>query len=259
MKTVLHVSAKPAHYNKESKSYDAFNDDNSKIINNTIEYILKRYQVKSVFDLTCGTGSQVFYLSERGYDVVGSDINLKMLNIAKKKAQQKNIAIKFIKGDMRTTIAGHFDAVVTIFNAIGHLTKSDFEKAIKNIYNNLKNSGIYIFDIFNLAYLLDADNITNLTIDWQRMIDNKKIREIQFSTIDEEGTLASYDLYCTQEGTQKPRFSRSFQTLQVYTREQLKKMLEENGFEVLSQSAIDGSEIIENESDRILTVARARA
>jgi hypothetical protein len=50
---------------------------------------------------------------------------------------------------MRTLKIGLFDAVITISNAVGHLTKAGFEKAMRSINKNLKEGGIYIFDIFN--------------------------------------------------------------------------------------------------------------
>lgn len=53
MKLLLHKSAKPSHYNKEAKSYDAFNEASSKPINQLIETILKKHGVKTVLDLTC--------------------------------------------------------------------------------------------------------------------------------------------------------------------------------------------------------------
>jgi SAM-dependent methyltransferase len=49
----------------------------------------------------------------------------------------------------------YFDAVITIFNAVGHLTKSGFEKAIRNIHRNLNAGGIYVFDILNLEAMTD--------------------------------------------------------------------------------------------------------
>lgn len=49
---------------------------------------------------------------------------------------------------MRDIKVGSFDAVITIFNAVGYLTKKGFEKAMRNIYNNLNNNGLYVFDIF---------------------------------------------------------------------------------------------------------------
>jgi ubiquinone/menaquinone biosynthesis C-methylase UbiE len=71
--------------------------------------------------------------------VIGSDINTKMLKIAREKSKKKKLDISFIKGNMRSINVGVFGAVITIFNSIGHLTKLDFEKAIRNRGNNLKD------------------------------------------------------------------------------------------------------------------------
>ncbi len=133
-----------------------------------------------------------------------------MLNIAKNKAKKEKLNIKFIQGDMRTTKVGKFDAVITIFNAVGHLTKHDFESAMQNIHANLNDGGRYIFDIFNLSYLLKDDNITKLTIDWQTKSENTTAREIQYSTISYDGVLASYDIYHEQRGSNKPKIANAF-------------------------------------------------
>ncbi|MDF1678860.1 MAG: methyltransferase domain-containing protein [Legionellaceae bacterium] len=252
----VHVSALASHYNKESAHYDAFNEEGSVASNQLIEQLLKQHQVKTVLDLTCGTGSQVFYLLQRGYKVTGVDINEKMLAIAQNKAEQKNLSVEFLLGDMRTTEVGQFDAVVTIFNAIGHLTKSDFKKALGNIQSNLHESGLYIFDIFNLDFLLQGDNITKLTMDIQKQDGDVLAREVQYSTINEAGTLASYDIYHRQKGHDEPEISTSFQTLQVYSASQLKALLKEAGFEVLEICSIDGTQLIEEETERLLVVAR---
>jgi len=251
-----HSSAKSTHYDKFSKNYDKFNEEKSQIINQVIEKILKEHSIKSVLDMTCGTGSQVFFLNKLGYEVVGSDISLSMLEIARNKAQEKNLNIKFLEGDIRTFEAGKFDAVITIFNAIGHLTKSDFEKAICNIHNNLKPGGLYIFDINNLDYLLLENNITKLTIDWQKKTDSKIIRDVQYSTINKDGILASYTINSEQENNQDPKILHSEQTLQIYNAQQLKDILEQNGFKVIDQLNTNGSKFIENKTDCILTVAK---
>ena len=57
MTQVTHQSAKETHYDKGAEKYDTFNEENSKTINATIETILGKYGVKTVLDLTCGTGS----------------------------------------------------------------------------------------------------------------------------------------------------------------------------------------------------------
>ena len=202
MKSLSHTSAKPSHYDFAAAHYDGFNEKNSKPINQLIDRILKKYGTKSVLDLTCGTGSQVFWLAKRGYEVVGADINSKMLAVAKCKARETKLPVKLLLGDIRNLEVGKFDAVVSIFNAVGHLTKVDFEKAIRNIRNNLKIGGLYVFDIFNLNYLSEHDHIKKLTIDWQQVSGRTTCREIQYSTIDKNGTLASYTTSHVQKGSQ---------------------------------------------------------
>lgn len=137
MSTVIHLSAKAPHYDKEAKTYDLFNENNSIQINQTIEKILRKYKVKTVLDLTCGTGSQVFWLAKCGYTIVGSDININMLKIAKAKSKKEKLQLKFIKSDMRTALLGQFDSIITIFN---NLTNRKFLNLFKHYKFITQNS-----------------------------------------------------------------------------------------------------------------------
>lgn len=256
MKHVSHKTATSSDYDKEAESYDAFNEKHSALINQIIEKILTKYNVKSVLDLTCGTGSQVFWLAQRGFNVIGSDFNAKMLKVAKQKAEKEKQDILFIKGDMRTVQVGEFDAVITIFNSIGHLTKPDFEKALHNIRSNLKKDGLYIFDIANLTYFLKDNNITDLTVDWLTTVGDTHFRDIQYSIVNTEGILAFYTTSIVQKDSEDPKISKSLKTLQIYTATQLQEILNKNGFKVLEQCDIDGSKFFEDRTDRILTIAQ---
>lgn len=253
---VKHTSAFASHYDQQAKHYDEFNEALSAKINKLIVKILHEHKVKSVLDLTCGTGSQVLWLAKCNFEVVGVDINSKMLALAKRKAKQQNLSLRFEPGDMRTSKVGQFDAGLTIFNSIGHLTKEDFDLAIKNIHTNLKPGGLYIFDIINLEYLLHENNITKLTIDWQKKTGDTTVRKIQYSTIAKNGVLASYDIYYEQIGDDQPKITRATQTLQIYSSDQLKMLLRHNGFEVIKQFDVDGVTLRPQKSERIVTVAR---
>ena len=80
-----HTTATTSHYDKAAKYYDVFNEERSKPINMAIERILKQHQVTNVLDFACGTGLQVFWLAQSGFQVSGIDINNKMLEIAHNK------------------------------------------------------------------------------------------------------------------------------------------------------------------------------
>lgn len=103
---IKHISTSPTHYDKEAKHYDAFNEALSVQINQLIEQILQESNVKTVLDLTCGTGSQVFWLADQGFDVFGIDINETMISIARQKANEKGLPLHFELGDMRNSKVG---------------------------------------------------------------------------------------------------------------------------------------------------------
>lgn len=258
MNLLKHTTAKASYYNTRAQRYDEFNENNSRAINTLLEKILKEHHVATVLDLTCGTGSQVFWLSSAGFEIVGSDISRSMLKVAKQKAKLKRLKIKFLQGDCSTIHVGNFDAAITIFNSIGHLTCEDFKITIKNINRNLNPGGLYIFDIFNLDYLKTSDNITRLTMDRMTTSNGNKLREIQFSTISDDGILASYSTYVYQDGHSSPtKVSKGYEnTLQVYSSSELQEILKESGFVVLAQTDINGDAFSKETSEQILTIAK---
>ena len=258
MEILKHKTAHASYYDTRAEHYDEFNENNSRGINSLLEKILKEQNASSILDLTCGTGSQVFWLAERGFKVVGSDISHSMLNIAKEKAARKNLEIRFLEADCRMVNAGKFDAAITIFNSIGHLTREDFKLAIQNINSNLNPGGIYIFDIFNLDYLRAGNNITKLTGDWMTISGEKKLRKIQFSTISDDGILASYSTYIDQDANSSPtKISTGYENrLQVYSSSELADMLKESGFSILKQTDITGEKFSQENTERILTIAK---
>lgn len=246
----------PLEYSKLHEFYDALcaGDIDSK--NRVIEKLLKKHKVKTVLDLTCGTGSQVFWLAKHGFKVTGADFSLDLLQIAREKARKGKIAVPLLEGDMRTIKVGSFDAAITIFNAVGHLTKADFEKAMRNIYSNLKEGGVYVFDIINLGAMTDAA-VNDLAMDLRKTVQGTKIRNVQFSKLNRKtGRLTSYDQFTIKKGSEKPKLLKGKFTLQIYNAKELREMLSRNGFKTLGQYGIDGSKFLSRKTTNILTVAQ---
>ncbi|HEV2613856.1 MAG TPA: class I SAM-dependent methyltransferase [Gammaproteobacteria bacterium] len=247
----------PLEYNKLSEFFDVVGSSSANDVNRTVEKILKKYKVKTVLDLTCGTGSQVFWLTKHGYNVTGSDFSPPLLKIAKEKARKQKLNIKFLHGDMRNKKIGKFDAVITIFNAVGHLTKSGFEKAMRNIHKNLKPGGIYVFDIFNVD-AFNGKDLSDLDLSFSKRVGNTTLRSEQYSKLDKKKNhLVSYDHFSVQESAGKIKNYKSKFALQIYTGKELRDMLVRNGFNVLCQYDRDGSTFSAKKTKEILTVARA--
>jgi ubiquinone/menaquinone biosynthesis C-methylase UbiE len=249
----------PIEYQEKPEYFDAHNiNESTESKNALIEKLLKAQHVNTVLDMTCGTGSQVFYLVKRGYDVIGSDFSPALLEQARKKAAAEKLDLTFIDGDMRTLKVRQFDAVITIFNAIGHLTKAGFEKALQNIHANLKVGGVYIFDICNLQTITDL-TIADFAMDIETIVNGVKIRNVQHSEIDQKnGLLTSYDHYTILKEGCEPEIKTNRFSLQVYTATQLQTVLERNGFVIIHQYDMEGNDFITDKSLNILTVARKK-
>jgi SAM-dependent methyltransferase/heme-degrading monooxygenase HmoA/ribosomal protein S18 acetylase RimI-like enzyme len=247
----------PAEYQQIPEYFDKHNIcDDTELKNSVVEKLLDKQNVKNILDMTCGTGSQVFYLTKKGYKITGSDFSPELIKLARKKAKKQNLNIEFIDGDMRLLKAGFFDAVITMFNAIGHLNNKDFAKALKNIGKNLSENGIYIFDIFNLNAMSDKV-VEDLKMDQKFEIKNDKIQQIQYSTLDRKNAiLTSYDNYKIEDKLGKIKEINNEFSLQIYCAKELEKILANNGFRVLSFYDIYGKEFIEDKSLNIMVVAQ---
>ena len=247
----------PLEYQKLPEYFDAQNiHDDTDAKNSVIESILRQHKVNTVLDLTCGTGSQVFFLGKLSYKCTGVDFSPALLERARERAIKEKIDVKFIDGDMRTLKVGTFDAVISIFNAVGHLTKSGFAKAMRNIRDNLKDGGIYVFDILNLEAMTDQV-VAGLAYSIHKKVNCSQLYVVQCSTIDRDsGRLTSYDNYTIQKNADKPERFNNKSSLQLYTAKELREMLARNGFETLGQYGMDGSEFLDGKTTSILTVAR---
>lgn len=254
-----HKLGLPLEYQQIPEYFDAHNvNEKTAAKNALIEKLLKEQQVKTVFDMTCGTGQQVFYLAERGYEVVGSDLSPALIKIAHHKAKNAGKKITFLEGDVRTLQVEKFDAVITIFNAIGHLTKEDFEQALKNIHANLKDGGVYVFDIFNLQAIHDG-MINDFSMETENVVNDVKIRNVQHSEIDRRnGLLTSHDHYTIFKKDGEPEIRTNSFSLQIYTAEELEMLLFRNGFEIVHQYDMEGNDFVADKSLNILTVAKKK-
>ena len=75
---------------------------------------LKKYQVKKVLDLGCGSGWLSVFISKYGFDVTGVDIAKPAIELGKTWAQEDNATVNFLVGDLLNLPfkEGSFDAIV---------------------------------------------------------------------------------------------------------------------------------------------------
>jgi SAM-dependent methyltransferase len=115
-----------------------------------------------VLELGCGTGRITIPLAEKGFDITGLDILEPMLELAKKKAEEKEMNIKWVLADCRNFRLGKkFNLIFFPFSSIAHLHDLESIKACFScVKEHLTDEGRFIIDYFNprLDYLLRDPN-----------------------------------------------------------------------------------------------------
>lgn len=220
-------------FNSEAEYYDLFEKKNQLLFDKIIDFLVKIFKennVKKILDFTCGTGAQTIPLSQKGFDVVGIDIAEKLLEIAKAKNEGVSDA-KFYKGDVRNSRFGKFDAVISMLNSLGYLSKSDFSKALVNINNNLKLGGLFVFDNTNKD-CLDAGNfITDKMIDAAG--ENNGIKFVRFAESNydsKNGVITTKWSSAVQKGSTSPIKRAGVWKRQTYSNSEIEEIFNKAGF-----------------------------
>lgn len=95
----------------------------------------------SVLDAGCGTGRVAIELFRRGLDVVGVDIDSRMLEVARRKAPQ----IEWHLADIHTlSLDREFDAIVLAGNVMIFLTPGTEGEVLGNMARHLAANGVLI-------------------------------------------------------------------------------------------------------------------
>ena len=134
-------------YNELAKYTDiSWNKKNYEKEVKFIVNIFKKNKIKPklIYDVACGSGPHSKILLEKGFNVVGVDMNKGMINVAKRKVPK----LRIHQQDMRKlNMKKKTDCIITMFNAINHLSSyKDFEMMLKSYWKNLNDSGLVIFD-----------------------------------------------------------------------------------------------------------------
>jgi SAM-dependent methyltransferase len=250
---------KPYPYERTAPLYDLLVFDGpgeSVEMNRFLHRLFRRRGVETVLDLTCGTGAQAVGLARYGYRVTASDLSPAMLAEARRKA--RGLGVRFRCGDMTTLRAGRFDAAISIFNAVGHLEPERFAKAIRNVRANLKPGGTYVFDIFNLEYMRAGAFRDYEYIDLAKEQDGLHVVRFNDNRLDRErGVMHIRHRTIIQRGGAKPETLRETWDMQIYTADQIRGMLKENGFPRVRLHGGPGLPFSAKKSPFILAVAKS--
>ena len=221
-------------------------------------------------DLGCGTGNITLRLSQKGFDMIGVDSSLDMLDVAREKAERSGANILFLNQDMRSfELYGTVGAVFSSLDCMNYVTDSDDLKKVFELVNNyLDPGGIFVFDMnseYKLAHILGDNTYVSSDEDifysWEISFDEESRICTFYLTFFEkyEDLCETYDeerrenVYYTK--VLYERFDEVHEE-RAYSVDEIKKLLEDAGLEFLGAYDDLSFEPWKDDSERIFFIAR---
>lgn len=207
-----------------------------------------------LLDLGCGTGSMAVEMAERGFDVIGIDSSIGMLNEARQKAFESGKQILLLNQSMEDIdLYGTVDCAICVLDGINHL---DGEEQIKAAFDRvslfMNPGGAFAFDV-NTLYKhknILADNVYVYETDDVYCVWQNNYNEADGSV---DITL---DFFEEEDGAYY-RSEEGF-TERAYELSEIQNWLELSGFEIIGVYDDMTFDKIKDDSERVVFLAKKK-
>ena len=240
---------KTVAYTNLAEWFEYLNDDCD--YENWSQYLilkLQRFPLQTGLDVGCGGGWFTRAFQKQGYEMTGMDVSAEMLDVATRKAMQFGVKGNYVLGDITSKkLQKKYDFVTAINDCINYIPKTKLEKALKNVASGLKKGGIFLFDISSERKF--TQKIANIV----SVDDRDEVTYMAFNRLD--GDVATLEVSLFVKGT-ADTYTRHDEThvQYVYTVDEIRTALTENGFTLLETEGHLGEDI--HTADRICFLAK---
>lgn len=215
------------------KDWDTSVKWHARVIDKVIqEHISKSREEISLFDCSCGIGTQAIGLALLGYNVHATDLSPKAVVRAQREAERLDAVMTFGTADFRTLdkqVNGLFNVIITCDNSLPHLIEeSDLLLTIQNISSKLKTGGLFLASIRDYDQLI----IERPKLMSSSVVDSEKERRIVFQVWDWHDkndiyTVNQFIVRGCEESWETTKWSTLYRAI---SKQELKDVLEETGF-----------------------------
>ena len=251
-------------YTSFAKVYDLFMDNVPyESWSKYLVELLREHGIRDglVLDLGCGTGKMARLLADAGYDMIGVDNSVEMLDIAREEEQSKEKKegrkdILYLLQDMQEfELYGTVSAVYSGCDSFNYILNEEELFTVFRLVNNyLDPGGLFVFDMntpFKYQKLLAentfAENREESSFIWENYYD-------------EESRINEYDLtlFIRKQKEKEPCFLRFSEThyQKSYSLSTIRRLIEEAGMEWVAVYDDYTREPLGEESERMLILAR---
>ncbi|MBR4306076.1 MAG: methyltransferase domain-containing protein [Ruminiclostridium sp.] len=205
-----------------------------------------------LLDLACGTGSISREMKKLGYDVIGVDLSVDMLSVAK---EQEHEGIEYLCQDMcALDMYGTVDTTICVLDSINHLDgKEDILNCFKSVSLFTDPDGLFLFDINTVkkhreilsdnTYVYDVEKVYCV---WQNFYTSPEERD----RVD-----ICLDIFSEQEDGSYLRFAEDFSEIALPLAE-VESLLIESGFEVIDKYEYMTEKSGNEDSEKVLFCCR---
>ncbi len=189
-----------------------------------IEKSLRLKKNSRILDLACGFGRHSLELASRGYEMVGLDLSMDLLQKGLDAAQQKSLNVKLIHGDMRELgFSQVFDGCFIWNTSLGYFDDRTNLGVLHGLHKALKVGGRLLIDVINRDHVVHQTP-TRLWWEGKGCI---FLEETEFNH--QTSTLEAQRSYIYEDGT-PPVEHTSY--IRLYSVHELRQMLHVAGFKV---------------------------
>lgn len=221
-----------------------------------LSFILKAIEKHSkipvfdILDLGCGTGSLSVLLEKKNFGLVCVDNSVEMLDLAKKRSESLLLINRSI-ADFE--LFGTVQAAISTLDTLNYLTsKRDVERTLSLLRNYLESGGIFVFDI-NTEYRY-TDCYGDKLFVFETQSGDTLIWENEFRAPIHSLILTMFKR--REDGAFEKE--TEVQTQRLYRIDEMRSMLENNGFEVLDIFGTLGFGAFEPTSEKAYFIARRK-
>lgn len=121
------------------------------------ERLFSEKNIRTVLDVSIGTGGLTLPMTELGIELSGSDLSEKMLARCREKAEKMGIALDLRKSDFRRVSEAFdrkFDCVISTGNSLPYVKNPDIQTALCQMDALVKAGGYLYFDTRNWDKIL---------------------------------------------------------------------------------------------------------
>ena len=204
-----------------------------------------------LLDLCCGTARHSLILAGKGWNIVGLDISSRLLRVARGKMKGKHV-FPLVRGDMQhLPFRGNtFSTVISMFTSFGYLpSEAEDIASLKETARALDQNGRFLIDIANREHLFRVFQKK----DWGEF---PSFYMLEKRTLDAKASKlhSRWTLLHKKEG----RVRAFNHDLRLYTLPQLQRMLRKAGLQVEKVYGDYDQQVLQQESTRLIILAKKR-